>query len=244
MDVGGLSKSREGEGGGGGKENNEYLVEPRPLNELESQQNMEYEPRGAHVSKTGPFKSDSSRNAAYNKPGRTLSNPRILSQTGLAGISGGVGRPLPSSTSATFSQRYDSSVRFSVPSTTPYITTSASSPSALLHPSPSSHAHTVTTSTSTTSSSTHARHPLPLATSASPSNPNTIGSPHSRLAGGTPATPYSNATAVFGPPVKFGDHSSTGTGRHVTVSSRQPTMVRPAEVCAEIEKVLCIIITL
>jgi hypothetical protein len=36
--------------------------------------------------------------------------------------------------------------------------------------------------------------------------------------------------------VKFGDN----TGRHVPVSTtRQPTMVRPAEVCAEIEKITC-----
>ena len=177
---GGVLKSKGGEGRGG-KENNEYVVEPRALNELESQKNMEYEPHGANVSQTAALKSNSSNGTAY-KPGRTLSNPHVQLQASLAG-SNSESRSLPSSTSAAFSQRYDSTVRFSVPPTT-----------TTLHP--------------------------------SPSNPNTTSSPHSRL-GGTSA-PYSNATAVFGPPVKFGDHTS----RHVPVSSRQPTMVRPAEVCA------------
>ena len=192
---GGVLKSKVGDEGG--KENNEYLVEPRALNELESQQSMEYEPHGAYVSKTSPLKSDSSRAATY-KPGRTLSSTRVQSQAGSS-----ESRTLsPSSSSAAYSHRYDSTVHFSVPPTT----TTAST----LHPSPPSHPHTVATST------------YHLST-ASPSNPNTIGSPGSRPA--STFAPHSNATAVFGPPVKFGDHASR--------QSRHPTMVRPAEVCIE-----------
>lgn len=228
----GVAKKSKGREGGGGKENNEYLVEPKPLNEVESQQSMEYEPHGAYVSKTDPLKSDSSRGASY-KPGRTLSKPHVHSQAGLAGSSSGESHPLPSSTSAAFSQRYDSTVRFSVPSTTSIVTFSSPS-SFTLHPSPPSHSHTITT-TSTTSAYTY---PLSAATAASPSNPNSIGSPHSRLVGGSSAPPYSNSTAVFGPPVKFGDSS----GRHVPVSTtRHPTMVRPAEVCADIKMFTCVI---
>ena len=187
----------------GGKENNEYLVEPKALNELEAEQGMEYEPRGAYVSQTSLPKGDGSTGLAHRQGSTLSSTQRVHSQASLTKTS-----ELPYSSSAAFSQRYNSTVSFSVPSTT----TSSST----LRPSPTSHPHTITKSNTST---------RPFLSTASPSDPYIPTSPHSRL-GGTSAA-YSNATAVFGPPVKFSDHSS----RHVPTSSRQPTVVRPAEVC-------------
>ena len=184
---------------GGGKEN-EYLVEPRALNEL----GLQYESRGmdsgnasgAHMIKTSPPKSDPSTTRTY-KPGRTLSATHAHSL-------GGQSHALPARSTAS-TQKYESSVRFTVP-------VPSSSPSTL-HPSPPSQSHTIT------SPSTH--HPSTSTTS--PSDPYSVGPPRTRPTSTATTAPYSNATAVFGPPVKFGE-------RATHVPSRQPTLVKPAEV--------------
>ena len=185
-----VMSSTKGGGEGGGKEN-EYLVEPQALNEVGADGMGTGGPR--HVTRTSPLRSDLSRattaaavattTTATSKPRRTLS-ARQAGETRT--------QTLPS----TSAQRYDSSVRFTVP---------PAAVSTHLHPSPPSHSHSHTVTTST----------------ASPSNPNNIGLPNPRPV--SASAPYSNSTAVFGPPVKFGVQTKE-------MPPRQPTVVRPAEV--------------
>lgn len=198
--------SRDERGGqGGGRKENEYLVEPKALNELEAKRSMEQESDGMgsdwphHPTRISPLRSDitsTTRTAMYN-PGRSLSAPQSTNSQAHETRT----RTLPSTTSTASTRKYDSTVRFSVPPTA-----STSAPSTHLHPSPPSHFHSYPLTTST----------------ASPSNPNDIGGlSHPRLT--TAHTSYSNSTAVFGPPVKFGEHARE-------MPSRQPTLVRHAEV--------------
>lgn len=200
-----ISRDKRGREGGGGKEN-EYLVEPKALNELEAEKSMEQESDGIgsdwphHAIRTSPLRSDTTttttRTATF-KPGRSLSAPQSTNSQARETHT----HTLPSTTSTASAHKYNSTVRFSV-----LPTVSTSSPSTRLRPSQPSHSH-----------------PYPLTTStAFPGNPNDIGLAHPRLT--TASTLYSNSTAVFGPPVKFGEQARE------MPSSRQPTLVRPAEV--------------
>lgn len=188
-----------GKGGRDGKEN-EYVVEPKALNDVaDAQSGMEYDTHQVggsrdRVAKSSPLRDSSSRVAvseSYKPPERTTATRHKHAREGHSQQSS--------------SHRYDSSVRFAVP---PTVSTSSSPTTPFHHPSPPSHSHTY-------------MYVSRNITTASPSNPNSIGSVYPpKMTSTTSAPPYSNSTAVFGPPVKFGSE----------VKSRQPTMVKPTEV--------------